>query len=140
MSEPKYVGEILLIEDNPGDVRLTKEIFKEARLYGTYYVADDGVEALDFLYQRGDYVDAPRPNIVFLDWHFPKKSGKEVLTELKNDERLKQIPVVVLTGIQPELTDLKSETPRADAYILKPLDLDDLLKIVEEFSLDQPLE
>lgn len=137
MSEPKYVGEILLIEDNPGDVRLTKEIFREAGFCGTYYVANDGIEALNFLYQRGDYVDAPRPNAIFLDWHFPKKSGEEVLTELKNDETLEDIPVVVLTSIEPELNDLKSENPQADAYVLKPIEPDDLTRIVEELSFDR---
>lgn len=137
VSEPKYVGSILLTEDNPGDVLLLKETFVEAGLYGSYYVATDGDEALDFLYQRGDYVDAPRPDIVFLDWYLPKKSGKEVLTELTTDEILKQIPVVVMTGTEPVLRDLKSETPRADAYVLKPIQPDRLTSIVEEFSFEQ---
>ncbi|MFC4436242.1 MULTISPECIES: response regulator [Natrialbaceae] len=137
MSEPKHVGKILLTEDNPGDVLLLKETFVEADLYGSYYVATDGDEALDFLHQRGDYADAPRPDIVFLDWYLPKKSGKEVLTELTTDETLEQIPVVVMTGTQPVLDDLKSERPRADAYVLKPLQPDELIGIVDEFSSEQ---
>ncbi|UHQ98727.1 response regulator (plasmid) [Natrinema zhouii] len=139
MTGAKYVGEILLVEDNPGDVRLTKEMFKEVGFYGTYHVATDGVEVLDFLYQRGNYVNVSLPDVIFLDWHFPKKSGKEVLTELKNDENLKQIPVVVLTATEPELNDLKSENPRADAYVLKPFEPEDLIRIVEEFSLEQDI-
>ncbi|WP_085943689.1 response regulator [Haloterrigena turkmenica] len=140
MAEPKYVGEILLIENSPGDVRLTKEMFKEAGFYGTYSVATDGDEALDFLYQRDSYVDAPHPDIIFLDWHFPRKSGEEILTKLNNDERLKQIPVIVLTGTGPELHDLQSDDLGADGYVLKPLEPDDLIRIVQEFSLEQALE
>lgn len=139
MTDPNYIGEIFLLEDNPGDVRLTKEMFKEAGFYGTYHVVTDGVEALDFLYQRGDYADVSRPDIMFLDWHFPKKSGKEILTELKNDTKLRSIPVVVLTGTEPELDLLECEEPGADAYVLKPLVPDDLIRIVEEFSLNQDL-
>lgn len=139
MSEPKYVGVIFLLEGNPGDVRLTQEIFREAELYGTHYVANDGDEALDLLNQRGDYVDAPRPNMILLDWHFPKKSGEDVLKAINSDENLKRVPVVVLTGVLQELYDLKSENPGADAYVLKPLEPADLIRIAEEFSLDQGL-
>jgi len=140
VTEPTYVGKILLIEENPGDVRLTKEMFKEAGFYGTYYVATDGTEAVDFLCQRDNYIDAPHPDIIFLDWHFPRKSGEEVLTKVNSDESLKQIPVIVLTGTESELYDLQSDDPGADGYVLKPLEPDDLIRIVQSFSLNQAIE
>lgn len=135
--EPKCVGEILLAEDNPGDVRLTKEMCERAGLSGTYSVVTDGIEALDFLYQRGDYDAAPRPDIVLLDWHFPKKSGEEVLAQIKDDEDLSHIPVVILTGTNPELEKLRSKDLRAEACVLKPIDPDECLSIAEEFCLDE---
>ncbi|WP_306061326.1 response regulator [Natronococcus wangiae] len=130
---------ILLVEDNPGDVRLTKEMLKEAGFRGTCYVVSNGLEALDFLYQCGDYVDAPRPDIVLLDWYLPKKSGKEVLAELKSDESLARIPVIVLTGCQPELETLQSKSPQAEVYTVKPIEADEFLDIADEFAFGHPI-
>ncbi|ADB60137.1 response regulator receiver protein [Haloterrigena turkmenica DSM 5511] len=139
MSDPTYVGDILLIEDNPGDVRLTHEMFTEAGMYGTHYVANDGDDAVDFLHRRGDYGDAPRPNLILLDWYFPNTSGRTVLQAIKRDASLQHIPVVVLTGVLSEFHDLQSEQPGADAYVLKPIEPADLRRIVDEFSLGQEL-
>ncbi|WP_293033042.1 response regulator [Natronococcus sp.] len=136
MGGPKHVGEILLAEDNPGDVRLTREMFENAGVEGNYHVVDDGVETLDFLYRRGEYTDAPRPDLVLLDWHFPKKSGAEVLTEIRSDAALRDLPVVVLTGTQPELEKIRSESLRADAYVLKPIEPEECRSLVEEFCAD----
>ena len=136
MGGPKHVGEILLAEDNPGDVRLTREMFENADIRGNYHVVTDGVEALEFLERRGEYGSAPHPDLVLLDWHFPKKSGKEVLQTVRADEELCEIPVVVLTGTQPELEKLQSEPPRADAYVLKPLEPEQCRSLVEEFCSD----
>lgn len=88
---------ILLVEDNPGDVRLTKEAFKDGKICNTIHVATDGVEALDFCYQRGEFADAPRPDLVLLDFNLPRTDGDEVLAEIKDDPELKCIPVIVLT-------------------------------------------
>ncbi|WP_394740448.1 response regulator [Natronococcus roseus] len=136
MGGPKHVGEILLAEDNPGDVRLTREMFENADLRGNYHVVTDGVEAIEFLERRGEYESAPRPDLVLLDWHFPKKSGEEVLQTVRADEELREIPVVVLTGTQPELEKLQSESPRADAYVLKPLEPEQCRSLAEEFCSD----
>ncbi|MDG5819266.1 response regulator [Natronococcus sp. A-GB7] len=136
MGGPKHVGEILLAEDNPGDVRLTREMFENADLRGNYHVVTDGAEALEFLERRGEYESAPRPDLVLLDWHFPKKSGKEVLRTIRADEELREIPVVVLTGTQPELKKLQSEPPQADAYVLKPLEAEECRSLVEKFCSD----
>ena len=129
-------AEILLVEDNPGDVRLTREAFKEGQISNELHVATDGVEALEFLERRGEYESAPRPDLVLLDWHFPKKSGEEVLQTVRADEELREIPVVVLTGTQPELEKLQSESPRADAYVLKPLEPEQCRSLDEEFCSD----
>ena len=89
--------EILLVEDSPGDVRLTKEAFREGKVLNTLHVASDGVQAMDFLRRQGDYADVPRPDVILLDLNLPRKDGREVLAEIKSDEDLKRIPVVVLT-------------------------------------------
>ena len=91
---------ILLVEDNPGDVRLTVEALKEGKVNNRLHIAKYGMEAMDFLYRRGDYSDVPRPDLILLDLNLPKKDGHEVLTELKEDPVLKRIPVVVLTGLK----------------------------------------
>jgi CheY-like chemotaxis protein len=128
-----HVGRILLAEDNPGDVRLTKEMFENAGFSGTFVVVTDGEEALEFLRQRGEYADAARPDLVLLDWHFPKKSGSEVLAELRADDELADLPVIVLTGTKPGLRKLRSGPARADAYVLKPIEPEECRRLVEEF-------
>lgn len=136
MGGPKHMGEILLAENNPGDVRLTREMFENTGLRGNYHVVTDGVEALAFLDRRGEYEDAPRPDLVLLDWHLPKKDGAAVLQAIESDDALRQIPVVVLTGTQPELEKIRSESPQAETYALKPLDPDECRRFAEAFCFD----
>jgi chemotaxis family two-component system response regulator Rcp1 len=130
--------EILLIEDNPGDVRLTQEALKEAKVRNNLRVSRDGVEALAFLRQEGAHADTPRPDLVLLDLNLPKKDGREVLAEIKADDRLKRIPVVILTTSQAEEDIIRMYNLHANCYVTKPVDLDQFLKVVksiEEFWL-----
>lgn len=130
--------QILMVEDNPGDVRLTKEALKDAKVSNTLYVVEDGVAALDFLYRRGDYSDAPRPDLILLDLNLPKKNGREVLGEIKQDEQLKMIPVVILTTSQAEEDVVRAYRLHANCYIVKPVDFVQFTKIVwtiEDFWL-----
>ena len=130
--------EILLVEDNPGDVRLTVEAFKEARVLNNLSVVSDGVEALAFLRRQGPYNAVRRPDIIFLDLNLPRKDGREVLAEIKQDESLRRIPVVILTTSQAEQDVLRSYDLHANCYITKPLDLDqfmDVIHTVEGFWL-----
>jgi two-component system, chemotaxis family, response regulator Rcp1 len=122
--------EILLVEDNPGDVRLTIEALKEGKLLNHVSVAEDGVEALAFLHQEGDYADRPRPDLILLDLNLPKKDGREVLAEIKEDPHLRHIPVVVLTTSVAEHDVLKSYDLHANCYINKPVDLEQFIEIV----------
>lgn len=132
-ADPKLV-EILLVEDNPGDVRLTAEALRDARVRNNLHVAKDGVEALAFLRNDGRYAAAPRPDLILLDLNLPKKSGREVLEEIKGDERLKHIPVVILTTSQAEQDIISSYHLRANAYVTKPVDLDQFLKVVRSIE------
>ncbi|QEM68051.1 response regulator [Geobacter sp. FeAm09] len=129
-------AEILLIEDNPADVRLTMEVLKDVKLCNNISVVNDGVQALDFLYRRGEYDSAPRPDLILLDLNLPRMDGREVLERIKGDEVLKQIPVVVLTTSSAEQDILKSYALHANCYITKPVDLEQFTKVVtsiEEF-------
>ncbi len=131
--------EVLLVEDNPADVRLTIEALKDAKVSNRLHVVDDGVAAMDFLRRVGRYADVPRPDLVLLDLNLPKKDGREVLNEIKTDEELLHIPVVVLTTSQAEQDILSSYRLQANAYVTKPVDLDQFLKVVrtiEEFWLE----
>ena len=123
--------EILLVEDNPGDIRLTKEALKEAKVLNTLTVVQDGVEALTCLRQRGKYADAKRPDLILLDLNLPKKDGREVLAEIKNDEALKFIPVVILTTSQDEQDVLNSYGLHANCYITKPVELEQFISVVK---------
>ena len=128
--------EILLIEDNPGDVRLTIEVLKDTKLRNNIHVVCDGVEALDFLYQRGAHTGAVRPDLILLDLNLPRKNGREVLEDIKANPALKNIPIVVLTTSNAEQDILRSYELHANCYITKPVDLDQFAKIVssiEEF-------
>jgi CheY-like chemotaxis protein len=130
--------EILMVEDNPGDVRLTREALKDAKVSNTLRVVEDGAAALDFLYQRGDYADAPRPDLILLDLNLPKKNGREVLEEIKQDAQLKTIPVVILTTSQAEEDVVRAYSLHANCYITKPVDFAQFTKIVrtiEDFWL-----
>ncbi|HEX2386415.1 MAG TPA: response regulator [Candidatus Binatia bacterium] len=122
---------ILLVEDNPGDVRLTMEALKEGKILNEVRVVEDGVEALDFLYRSGKYHDAPRPDLILLDLNLPKKDGREVLAEIKADETLKKIPVVVLTTSAAERDILRAYNLHANCYITKPVDLEQFIHVVQ---------
>jgi len=131
--------EILLVEDNKADVRLTQEALKDAKVRNNLRVAADGVEAMAMLRRQGSHASAPRPDLIFLDLNLPKKDGREVLEEIKNDESLKHIPVVILTTSQAEQDILKTYRLRANAYVTKPVGLEEFLKVVksiEEFWLE----
>ncbi len=128
--------DILLVEDNPGDVRLTKEALKDAKVLNEVYVVQDGVEALDFLHRKGKYGGAPPPDLILLDLNLPKKDGREVLAEIKQDTKLKHIPVVVLTTSKADEDIIKTYNLHANAYITKPVDLNRFIEIIhtlEEF-------
>jgi chemotaxis family two-component system response regulator Rcp1 len=130
--------EILLVEDSSGDVRLTIEALKEGKILNNLSLAKDGVEAMAFLRKEGIYADARRPDLILLDLNLPKKNGQEVLAEIKSDESLKSIPVVVLTISKLEEDILKTYENHANCYILKPVDLDQFLgvvKAIEDFWL-----
>jgi two-component system response regulator len=130
--------DILLVEDNPGDARLAQEALKESKVRNKIHIVKDGIEATDFLFKRNHYKDAPRPDLIILDLNMPKKDGREVLAEIKEDENLKRIPVVVLTISKAEEDILKSYNLHANCYITKPLDLDKFMEVVrtiEDFWL-----
>lgn len=129
---------ILLVEDNPGDVRLTVESLNQSKIRNSMNVVEDGMEAMAFLRREGKYADVPRPDLVLLDLNLPKKDGREVLEEIKTDDELKRIPVVVLTTSQAEEDILRAYGLNANCYITKPVDLDQFVKVVnsiEEFWL-----
>jgi two-component system, chemotaxis family, response regulator Rcp1 len=130
MTNNKLV-EILLVEDNPGDVRLTMEALKEGKLLNHVSVAEDGVEALALLHQEGKYAGRPRPDLILLDLNLPKKDGREVLAEIKEDPDLRHIPVVVLTTSTAEHDVLKTYDLHANCYINKPVDFEQFLEVVK---------
>jgi CheY-like chemotaxis protein len=123
--------QILLVEDNPGDVRLTREALKDSKMHNTLHVASDGVEALRFLRGQGEYKGSPRPDIILLDLNLPRKDGREVLAKIKADESLRRIPVVILTTSDDEHDILRSYDLHANCYITKPLDLRQFATIVK---------
>ena len=122
--------EILLVEDNPGDVRLTVEALKENKLHNNLHVVGDGEEAMAFLRRESEYADVPRPDLILLDLNMPKKDGRETLAEIKEDPDLKRIPVVILTTSQAEEDVLKTYD-HANCYVTKPVDLDQFIKVVK---------
>ena len=123
--------EILLVEDNPGDVRLTREALKEGKVLNNLHVVEDGVEAMAFLHREGKYADAPRPDVILLDLNLPRKDGREVLAEVKADHDLRRIPVVVLTVSNANEDILETYDLHANCYITKPIDLDQFIKVVK---------
>lgn len=131
ISEHAHPIEILLVEDSPGDVRLTREALRDAKVQNILHVASDGMEATSFLWRQGKDADAPRPDLILLDLNLPKKSGREVLEEIKRDPNLKTIPVVILTTSSAEEDILRSYQLHANCYITKPVDLDQFLKVVK---------
>jgi chemotaxis family two-component system response regulator Rcp1 len=130
--------EILLVEDSEPDVRLTTEALREAKVRNRLWVAEDGVEALEFLRGAGNHVGAPRPDLILLDLNLPRKDGRELLRDIKTDEDLKRIPVVILTTSRSEEDVLKTYNLHANCYITKPVDFNrfmEVVKSIEDFWL-----
>jgi two-component system response regulator len=130
--------EILLVEDNPGDVDLTKEALEDAKVCNRLHVVDDGEKALEFLCRKGPYVDAPRPDLILLDLNLPKKDGRQVLSEIKADAELAHIPIVILTTSQADEDILRAYQLHANCYISKPVNFTQFMRVVkaiEEFWL-----
>jgi CheY-like chemotaxis protein len=126
--------EILLVEDNPGDVRLTEEVLKEGKICNALNVVSDGVEALTFLRRQGAYADAKPQDLILLDLNLPKKSGIEVLREIKAEPELRKVPVVVLTTSAAEADILQAYDLHANCYITKPVDLDQFVNVVRSIE------
>ena len=126
--------EVLLVEDNTGDVRLTLEAMKEGKVINNLSIASDGVEAMAFLRKEGRYKDAARPDIILLDLNLPKKDGREVLAEIKADASLRLIPVVVLTTSQAEEDILRTYNLHANCYVTKPVDLEQFINVVKSIN------
>ena len=127
--------EILLVEDNPGDERLTREALKEGKVYSNLHWVKDGVEAMEFLRREGKYSSVPRPDIILLDLNLPKKDGREVLQDIKNDDALKRIPVVVLTTSKAEEDVLRTYNLHANCYVTKPVDLEKFIVVVKSIDM-----
>lgn len=125
---------VLLIEDNPGDIRLTQEAFRENKMLNHLSVVKDGVEAIVFLRQEAQYANAPQPDLILLDLNLPKKDGREVLAEIKTDPNLKLIPVVILTTSDADEDILKSYELHANCYIKKPVDLEQFINVVKSIE------
>ncbi len=128
------IAQILLIEDNPGDVRLTIEVFRESRLLNQIHIAKDGMEAMSFLRREGNFSQVPRPDLILLDLNLPKKDGREVLAEIKEDASLRCIPVVILTTSEAEQDILRSYNLHANCYITKPVDLEKFITVVRSIQ------
>ena len=128
MSKPL---DILLVEDNPADVRLTQEAFREGKILNNLVVAKDGVDAMHFLHRHGKYANAPRPDLILLDLNLPRKDGREVLAEIKSDPSLMRIPIVVLTTSRAEMDVIKSYNLHANCYVVKPVDLDQFIGVIK---------
>jgi chemotaxis family two-component system response regulator Rcp1 len=122
---------ILMVEDNPTDVLIAREGFSGAKMQNTLHVADDGIEAIEFLNQRGKYASAPRPDLIVLDLNMPRKNGQEVLAEIKADDNLKHIPVVILTTSKSSDDISKAYGLHANCYISKPVDFDEFTAVVQ---------
>lgn len=133
MDNLKFV-EILLIEDNPGDARLTQEALKVGKVKNNLHIVYDGVEATDFLFKRDQYKDAPRPDLIILDLNLPKKNGQEVLAEIKADNNLKSIPVIILTISKAEDDIIRSYNLHANCFLIKPLDLNQFFEVVKSIE------
>lgn len=134
-TQPRDSADILLVEDNPGDIRLTREAFEESRIANTLHVVTDGVEALEFLRGEGEYVDAPRPDIVLLDLNLPRKNGDEFLEELREESpRLARIPIIVLTSSKAEEDIVQSYELQANAYMTKPVDPEEFIDTIQTFK------
>jgi len=128
------IVDILLVEDNPGDVRLTEEALKESKISVSMRVAYDGIQALAMLHREGEYADQPLPDLILLDLNMPRMDGREVLRQIKSDDRLKHIPVVVLTTSEAEKDIVQAYGLHANCYITKPVELEEFMKIVQSIE------
>jgi two-component system, chemotaxis family, response regulator Rcp1 len=126
--------DILIVEDNEGDARLIREVFNENKMFNSLHFVRDGEEAMDFLFKRGKYENAVRPDLIILDLNLPRKDGREVLAEIKCDPLLKQIPVVIMTISQAEEDILKSYNLHANCYVTKPIDLNQFSKVIRSIE------
>jgi len=126
--------EILLVEDNPGDVRLTVEALRDSKIQNRLHIAKDGIEAIAFLRKKGGYTDAPHPDLILLDLNLPKMNGPEVLVEIKEDPALKHIPVVILTSSQEGGDIVRTYNLHANCYVTKPIDLEQFIMVVKSIS------
>ena len=126
--------EILLVEDSPADILITREAFQDARLLNTIHVVEDGVKALEFLRQEGSYASAPRPDLILLDLNLPRKNGREVLAEIKGNAEFKTIPVVVLTTSNADEDILQAYDLHANCYVVKPVGFDNFLAAVQSIE------
>jgi len=133
-NENSHAIEILLVEDNPGDIRLTLEALKEAKVRNSLSVVGDGVDAMAFLRREGRYSAAPRPDIILLDLNLPKKDGRQVLAEVKGDQDLRRIPIVILTTSKAEEDILKTYDLHANCFVTKPVDFDQFVKVVQSIE------
>jgi chemotaxis family two-component system response regulator Rcp1 len=133
MDEPRSI-EVLLVEDNPGDVRLMREAFWEVDVRHCLHTVSDGVEAVDFLRRREDYAHAPRPDLIVLDLNLPRKDGREVLAEIKHDPKLKHIPVVVLSSSTSDDDVSRAYDLHANCYVGKPVDFDEFVRVVRSIE------
>jgi CheY-like chemotaxis protein len=131
---PLDVVDVLLVEDDDGDVLMTREAFEHHKIRNKLHVVQDGEEALQFLHREGPYADAPRPGLILLDLNLPRRDGREVLAELKADPELRVIPVVVLTTSEAEEDILRSYTLHANAYVSKPVDFDRFIDVIRQID------
>ena len=125
---------MLLVEDNPGDVDLAREALADSKIHNQLLVVDDGVKAMEFLRREGPYTSAPRPDLILLDLNLPRKDGREVLAEIKSDDNLRRIPVVILTSSKAEKDILQSYNLHANCYISKPIDLNQFMLVVKSIE------
>lgn len=125
---------ILLVEDNPGDVRLIQEVFQDGKIFNHLDVARDGEEAMSYLYQQGAYKQMAKPDLILLDLNLPKKNGSEVLSEIKSDEHLKRIPVIILTASKAEEDIARAYNQHANCYLTKPIDLNQFINVVQQIK------
>ncbi len=132
--QPPTPIEVLLVEDDPGDVLMTREAFEDYKVHNNLAVVTDGAEALAYIRREGQYADVPRPDLVLLDLNLPRRDGREVLAEIKNDPELRQIPVVVLTTSQADEDVLRSYQLHANAYVTKPVDFDRFISVVRRID------
>ena len=128
------IVDVLLVEDDPGDILMTREAFQHHKIQNKLHVVTDGEQALQFLHQTGEYTSAPRPGLILLDLNLPRRSGHEVLAELKEDPQLRVIPVVILTTSQAEEDILRSYSLHANAYVSKPVDFERFMDVIRQID------